>query len=213
VAALTCPLRDGLEVAEDQEGRIDRLTQAMKLAFDLGSRLVVVQPGPLVFDAKDPRFPVLADSLSALGRHGDRIGVRLALVTGFDAVESVMELVTRFDTGGLAVALDPGGLMAHGHDPYTRPESRERILGYLRATDAKKAGAGRLAKRVAAGRGDIDWLQIVASLEEVGYRGWLAVEGDSAADVTAGVAFFCDDSYSPGLARGVATIRRGSSRT
>src|SRR4051812_41802680 len=105
IAALTCPLRDGLEVAEDQEGRIDRLAQAMKLAFDLGSRVVVVQPGPLVTDVKDPRFPVLADSLSALGRHGDRIGVRLALVTGFDAVEEVMALVTRFDTGGLAVAL------------------------------------------------------------------------------------------------------------
>jgi sugar phosphate isomerase/epimerase len=189
VAALSCPLRDGLEVADDQEGRIDRLSEAMKLAFDLGCRLVVVQPGPLVTDVKDPRFPVLADSLSALGRHGDRIGVRLALATGFDSAETVMAMLTRFDTGGLAVAFDPGSLMAHGHDPYAAIRIVGSHLAYVRASDAKKAGAGRLAKRVPVGRGDLDWLQLTANFEEVDYRGWLTVDGESAAELAAGVGF------------------------
>jgi sugar phosphate isomerase/epimerase len=189
VAALSCPLRDGLEVAEDQEGRIDRLSQAMKLAFDLGCRLVVVQPGPLVTDVKDPRFPVLADSLSALGRHGDRIGVRLALATGFDSAQTVVELLTRFETGGLAVAFDPGSLMAHGHDPYAAIPLLRTHLAYVRATDAKKAGAGRLARRVPVGRGDLDWLQIAAHFEEIDYRGWVTIEGETAAEMPAGVAF------------------------
>jgi sugar phosphate isomerase/epimerase len=189
VAALSCPLRDGLEVAEDQEGRIDRLSQAMKLAFDLGSRLVVVQPGPLVTDVKDPRFPVLADSLTALGRHGDRIGVRLALATGYDSAETVVSLLSRFETGGLAVAFDPGSLMAHGHDPYAALPILRNHLAYVKATDAKKAGAGRLAKRVAVGHGDLDWLQLTANFEEIDYRGWLTVDGDTAAELAAGVGF------------------------
>ena len=189
VAALSCPLRDGLEVAEDQEGRIDRLSQAMKLAVDLGCKIVVVQPGPLVADVKDPRFPVLADSLSALGRLGDRIGVRLALATGFDSAETIVTLLTRFDTAGLAVAFDPGGLLAHGHDPYAALRTLRTHLAYVRASDAKKAGAGRLARRVPVGRGDLDWLQLTANLEEVDYRDWVTVDGDTAAELAGGVAF------------------------
>ncbi|HEX3313977.1 MAG TPA: sugar phosphate isomerase/epimerase family protein [Gemmataceae bacterium] len=188
-AALSCPLRDGLEVADDQEGRIERLSQAMKLAVDLGCTIVVVQPGPLVTDVKDPRFAVLADSLATLGRHGDRIGVRLALTTGFDSAETVMTLLTRFDTGGLAVAVDPGGLMAHGHDPYASLRTVRSRLAYVRASDAKKAGAGRLARRVPVGRGDLDWLQLAANMEEVDYRGWITVDGESATEASAGVAF------------------------
>ena len=189
VAALSCPLRDGLEVADDQEGRIERLSQAMKLAVDLGCKVVVVQPGPLVTDVKDPRFAVLADSLATLGRHGDRIGVRLALTTSFDSAETVMTLLTRFDTAGLAVAFDPGSLLAHGHDPYAALRTVRTHLAYVRASDAKKAGAGRLARSVPVGRGDLDWLQLTANMEEVDYRGWVTVEGETAAEVAAGVTF------------------------
>jgi L-ribulose-5-phosphate 3-epimerase len=189
VAALSCPLRDGLEVADDQEGRIDRLSEAMKLAVDLGCKIVLVQPGPLVTDVKDPRFPVLADSLTALGRHGDRIGVRLALATGFDSAETMMTLLTRFDTAGLGVAFDPGSLMAHGHDPYAALRIVRSHLAYVRASDAKKAGAGRLARRVPVGRGDLDWLQLAANMEEVDYRGWVTVDGETPAELPAGVAF------------------------
>jgi sugar phosphate isomerase/epimerase len=193
IAALSCPLRHGLESPENQDARIDRLRQAMTMAFELGSRLVVVQPGPLVLDPKDPRYPALAEALTALGQHGDRCGSRLALETGFDAPEAVAGLLARFDTGGLAVAFEPGNLMVHNHDPYEGVRQLRSQLAYVRASDARRAGAGRLARRVPIGHGDLDWLQLTAHFEEIEYRGWLTVEADpgpnAAAELSAGVAF------------------------
>ena len=193
IAALVCPLRHGLEVAENQDARIDRLRQAMSMAFDVGCRLVVIQPGPLVFDEKDTRYAVLADALAALGRHGDHVGARLAIETGFDSPEAVETLLARFDAGSLAVALNPGNLLAQGHDPYEAIRTLRSRLVYVRASDARRAGAGRLGRRMPVGHGDLDWMQLTANFEEIEYRGWLTVEADAGpnalVELSAGVAF------------------------
>src|SRR5437016_5870902 len=45
LTALRCPLRRGLDVAENQEGRIDHVKNVLSLSYDLGPRIVVVQAG------------------------------------------------------------------------------------------------------------------------------------------------------------------------
>ena len=44
----------------------------------------------------------------------------------------------------------------------------------------------RLA-RVPVGHGDLDWMQLLATFEEVEYRGYLTVTGDDAAELGAGL--------------------------
>ncbi|HEY1861552.1 MAG TPA: TIM barrel protein, partial [Gemmataceae bacterium] len=55
LTALGCPLRHGLDVPENQQGRIDRVRKVLSLSFDLGPRVVVIQPGRIVEEEKDPR--------------------------------------------------------------------------------------------------------------------------------------------------------------
>src|SRR5437764_9624526 len=43
LAAVGCPLRRGLDVAEDQQPRLERIRQAMTMSYDLGARIAVVQ--------------------------------------------------------------------------------------------------------------------------------------------------------------------------
>src|SRR5205814_3391500 len=83
LTALNCPLRRGLDVAENQEGRLDHVKNVMTLAFDLGPRLVIVQAGrgPDPDAPDDPRGRLLTEALQALGGHGDRTGTTLALET------------------------------------------------------------------------------------------------------------------------------------
>ena len=45
LTALGCPLRHGLDVARDQEARIEHVRKALSLSFDLGPRVVLVQAG------------------------------------------------------------------------------------------------------------------------------------------------------------------------
>jgi sugar phosphate isomerase/epimerase len=191
-AALRCPLRRGLDEAENQEARIDHVKEVMSLSFDLGPRPVVVEAGrPAEGDeAAAARF---REALDALVRHGDRVGAILALETGPESGEAFRALLDKFDTGSLAVNYDPASLLMHGHSPYEGARTLHGRIAQVVGRDARRAGASRAAQEVPLGHGDIDWLFFMGVLEEIGYHGWVTVsrEGGSnrRADVAAGVAF------------------------
>jgi sugar phosphate isomerase/epimerase len=194
LAALGCPLRRGLDVAEDQQPRLEHVRRVMSLAFDLGARVAIVQAGQVPDEEKErERFERMTESLRVLGAHGDRVGVVLALETGLESGEVLAAFLSRFDTGGLGANLDPGNLLTHGFDPLAAARALNRRIAHVHAKDARLASASRAAQEVPLGHGDVDWMEFVAVLEEVEYRSWLTVEretGDSrAADVANGVAF------------------------
>jgi L-ribulose-5-phosphate 3-epimerase len=193
LTALGCPLRRGLDVAEDQQPRIDRLRQVMTLSFDLGARVTIVQAGQVPEDPAEPRAALLREALLALGHHGDRTGTTLALETGLESGAVLRQFLDRLDTGGLGVNLDPANLLMHGFDPYESVRALRGKIAHTHAKDARKVSASRGAQEVALGHGDIDWMEYLGVLEEVEYRGWLTIEREVSdnrvADVAAAVAF------------------------
>jgi sugar phosphate isomerase/epimerase len=193
LTALGCPLRHGLDCAENQEGRIDHVKKVLSLSSDLGPRLAIVQAGRIPADAEAPAYLWLSDALLALGQYGDRVGTTLALETGLEAGDVLRQFLGHFDTGGLGVNLDPANLLMHGFDSV---ESTRALLGWVRhlhAKDARQASASQSAQEVPLGHGDIDWMGFLGLLEEIEYRGWITIERESGpnrlSDVAAGVAF------------------------
>jgi sugar phosphate isomerase/epimerase len=193
LTALGCPLRHGLDVAQDQEPRIEHVRKVMTLSYDLGARVTVVQAGQVPADDKDPRAALLSEALLALGQHGDRVGVVLALETGLESGEVLRRFLDRFDTGSLGANLDPGNLLVHGFDPYAAARALHDKIVHVHARDARVAAASRAAQEVPLGHGDVDWMQFLSILEEVGYHGWLTIVRESGtnrvAEVAAAVGF------------------------
>jgi sugar phosphate isomerase/epimerase len=193
LTALGCPLRRGLGVAQAQQLRIEHVCKVMTLAYELGARVVIVEPGPVPDDPKAAEAALLNDALLALGSHGDRTGVTLALETGLESGEVLARYLASFDTGGLGANFDPGNLLMHGFDPVASARALGGKIVHVHAKDARKASASRAAQEVMLGAGDIDWMQLLGVLEEIEYRGWLTLEregGDQkGADIAAGVAF------------------------
>jgi L-ribulose-5-phosphate 3-epimerase len=193
LTALRCPLRRGLDVAENQEARLDHVKKVLSLSFDLGARIVVVQAGKVPENDDDPRASLLKDVLSALAAHGDRVGATLALETGLESGETLARYLARFDTGSLAVNFDPANLVLNGFNPYESARALAGRIVHVHAKDARRAGANRAAQEVPLGHGDLDWMLLVNILEEIEYHGWLTVQRDSGVhrrqDVAAGVAF------------------------
>jgi len=193
LTALGCPLRHGLDVALDQEARIEHVRKVMSLSFDLGPRITLVQAGRVPDDAEPAGAPRLSEALLALGHHGDRVGVVLALDTGLESGEALQKFLARFDTGGLGVNLDPANLLLGGFDPYESARALAGRVVHAHARDARAAGTRRTAQEVPVGHGDIDWLRYLSLLEEMDYRGWLTVVREAGdrrlADLADGVAF------------------------
>jgi L-ribulose-5-phosphate 3-epimerase len=193
LTALGCPLRQGLDVPQGQEERIDQLRLAMVLSFELGPRLVIFEAGRVLEDAKDPRRVLMQEALLSLGQHGDRVGAVLALETGLESGEVLRKFLDSFDTGGLAVNLDPANLMMHGFNLYEAARVLRDKIAHTHAKDARRSGTSHTAQEVPLGHGDLEWMQYLAVLEEVEYFGWLTIERDSGerrlADVSEGVTF------------------------
>jgi L-ribulose-5-phosphate 3-epimerase len=176
LTALGCPLRHGLDVAQDQEQRLEHVREVMSLSYDLGARVAIVEAGQIPTDANDPRLGLLSEALRALGQHGDRTGTVLALETGLESGAVLRGFLDRFDTAGLGVNLDPANLLAHGFDPYASAQALHGKIVHVHAKDARQSSSSRTAQEVPLGHGDIDWMQFLGVLEEVGYRGWVTIE-------------------------------------
>ena len=192
--ALFCPLRYGLGVAEGQMERIDILRQCLTMSADLGARLVVIQAGPIPADEAAPEHRRLVEALADLGSHGDRTGTVLALETGLESGATLADLLGRFDSAGLGACYDPANLLLNGFDPYESARALRGKVALCQAQDARRGSGSRAASAVPLGHGDLDWLQILAGLEEIEFRGWLTVkrEGEGAnnlAEVAAGLLF------------------------
>jgi L-ribulose-5-phosphate 3-epimerase len=188
LAAVFCPLRRGLDVVENQQPRVEFVKQVMSLAFDLGPRLVIVQPGRLPQKDDEPLGPLMRDALDSLGRHGDRIGTRLALDTGAEDGAAMAAYLDHFDCGSLAANFNPANLLISGHNPYEAARALGGRIAHAHAEDARTVSPNRL-QRVPLGHGDVDWVQLLATLEEVEYRGYLTVNGNDPAELSTGLQF------------------------
>jgi sugar phosphate isomerase/epimerase len=193
LTAVGCPLRRGLDSAENQQPRLEHVRKVMSLSYDLGPRTVVVEAGRIPEKEDTPEARRLRESLLSLSQHGDRTGTTLALETGLESGEVMRDYLARFDTGSLKVNLDPANLLLHGFDPYESARALHAQIAHSHAKDARKASTSRAAQEVPLGAGDIDWIRYLGVLEEVEYRGWLTVERESGedrvGDVASGVAF------------------------
>jgi len=188
VAAVSCPLRHGLGVAENLDPRLEQIRQTMALAFELGPRLVLIQAGSLPEKDDDPRFPLMKEALNDLGRHGDRTGTRVALDTGLDDPSLLNSFLDRLDSGSLAVNYNPANLVIGGFNPYEAAKALHRRIAYVQAQDARRVSPNRMAT-VPLGHGDLDWLQLLASFEEIEYRGYVTIVGEDGPELASGVKF------------------------
>jgi L-ribulose-5-phosphate 3-epimerase len=193
LTALNCPLRHGLDVAENQEARLQHVRNTLDLAFELGPRIAIVQCPRIPEDAAAPRAQLLREALLDLGRHADRCGSSLALEVGFDPAEKVRDYLDTFDVGGLGVNFDPANFLLHGHDPAKNVLPLKGKVLHAHARDARVNSVSQGAAEVPLGAGDVEWLGLIGTLTAIEYRGWVVVERETGenklADVAAGVAF------------------------
>lgn len=189
LTALGCPLRQNLDDPQGLQERLDFVRAVMELAFEMGPRLVVLHAGTIPEKADESP---LYEALLSLAQHGDRVGAVVALETGTEPAETLSTFLGRFDTGSLGVNFDPANLFLRGFDPVAGAKALHRRIVHAHAKDARTTTANRLAQEVPLGHGDLDWMLILATLEEVEFHGWMVVEQEvrpNLADVAAGVGF------------------------
>lgn len=188
VSAVSYRTRRGYDAPVELEPRIAGTKAAMELAHQLGATVVVNHVGRVPADKGSEAWRLLVDVLDELGRHGNRVGARLAAETGSESGEDLARLLAALPEGALAVDLNPGNLLVHGFSPREAVDLLGPAILHVHATDAfREPGAGR-GTRAPLGEGTADYPALLGALEQHDYRGYFTVAHPTADDPIQAVA-------------------------
>ncbi len=150
------------------------------------------QPNPFSFAtpstsaATSPaaEFSVLCEILNDLAQHGNHVGCVLNLQLASYDQRLIKRLLSEVRTGPLNIVLDPATAVMTGAIVTDTYRDLYQHVGYVRARDAVRDidGAG---VEVSVGDGVVDWVELLPTLVEADYKGWVCVErtgGDARAD-------------------------------
>jgi sugar phosphate isomerase/epimerase len=170
IASLDFPLRRGLFDPDRLDARIAALKQAMDFASLFRCRVVTVGLGRLPGDSEGPQDLPLA-VLSDLARHGNHVGVTLALGPGGEAPAALLELLRQVTAGPLGINFDPASVVSSGRSPVEVVAEWGTLLNHVMVRDATRAGT-----EVPVGRGEVAWDELLAVVHELDFRGWFCID-------------------------------------
>ncbi len=183
LVALSLPTRRGFDTTDQLEERIRRADGAFALAYELGTKLVLVRAGHVPSEEEPQQRAALTTALAELGQRADHRGIRLTLETGTEPGEQLKTFLDALGIVSLAASIDPSSLLRAGLDPVTTIHELGSWVAHAYA--AGTPGPGTTASHPRGfgfAPGVLDWEAYLGALEEIGYRGFLTVWPDPAAD-------------------------------
>lgn len=183
VSAVTFRTRRGYQVQDDLERRVAATQQALKMAYELGSNVVINHIGR-VPEKGTTAWTIMVEALTDIGRHGQRVGATLAAETGTESGEELAGLIAALPPASLGVDLNPASLIINGHAPRDAAKALGEHVLHVHATDGTRDLAHGRGIEVQLGRGLAEFPELLGILEEHHYRGYITIErrqGENAA--------------------------------
>jgi sugar phosphate isomerase/epimerase len=187
VSCLAYRTRRGYGAADDLEARIDATKRALRLAYDLGTNVVVNHIGRVTSDQDASVTSTMVAALSDIGSYGQRVGATLAAETGTESGADLANFIARLPPGSIGVDLNPAELVLHGHSTADAAKALGSHVVHVHARDATRDLQLGRGVEVPLGRGSAELPELLAILEEHQYRGYITVERRDAADPLAEV--------------------------
>ena len=171
VPTVTFPTRRPLYDNEHLDERVAALRQAMEFGWKLGARVLTARIGRLPA-AETREHSQLIEVLADLASAGNHIGVTLAITPTQESPTELKTLLDSIKTGPLGLELDPGGAIMAGHKPPEFVRALHDRLLHVQVRDGLRTtdGAGVESE---VGRGQVDWPELLALLQEAAYPGWM----------------------------------------
>lgn len=137
------------------------------------------------------QFDTLCGIVNDLAAHGSHHGAVLQLQLASYDLPRVSRLLNRISAGPVSLVFDSATCIMTGKSPVPLFRELYKQIGYVRARDAQKDVDGG-GIEMPLGDGGVDWTELMPTLVEAEFPGWVCVErtgGDQRnEDVRSGVA-------------------------
>lgn len=168
------PLRRPLADPADLDLRVDSLKKAMSLAALFQVRVLTFRTGPIPASDESKPFIEFRQILEDLALHGNHIGVVPALTPAGETPEQLKRLLEEIKTGFVGIDCDPALNLATKQRTTEILRSLHDRIAHVQIRDALRDLDGQVREMV-VGRGEVDWTEIIPTLQEIEYRGWLTI--------------------------------------
>ena len=176
VSCLSFRTRRGYHVGEDLDRRIEATKQALKLAYELGTNVVVNSVGRVPDKDDAAGWNNMVQALTDIGRYGQRIGATLAAETGTETGAELLRLIQALPDASLGIDLNPANLIVNNQSPREAVQALGPHILHVHANDGTRDLAQGRAVEVPLGRGSAEFPELLATLEEHQYHGYITVE-------------------------------------
>ena len=174
VASATFPLRRPLYDPLEIDGRVNAVKEAVRLCGRLKCRVLTLRVGRLPEEQEMDARARLLGALSDLARLGAREGVTPAISTSGDGPADLSALIDSIKDGPVGIDLDPAGCVSGQLNPADVLKALHQSVVHVQARDAvRDLEAG--VREVPLGRGETPWEEVIATLADIRYRGWVTV--------------------------------------
>jgi L-ribulose-5-phosphate 3-epimerase len=187
----------GFSRANDNEWKIKKSKEILKLAKDLESNVVTTHVGVIPEDESAPAGKAIKEACEELGKEADNLEASFAIETGPEKAEILKSFLDGLKSSGVKVNYDPANLvMVTGDDPVRGVKTLKDYIVHTHAKDGIRVketdpaviynyfadgGIGDLRledyfKEVPLGEGEVDFDGYIAALREICYNGYLTME-------------------------------------
>ncbi len=175
VSSLRFQTRRGYDHVEDLDRRVDATKETMKLAYRLGTSVVVNAIGHVPHEQSDPRWVTLQQVMNDLGRYGAKVGAFLCAETGSEDGKTLSELLNSQEDAFVGGAFNPGHLVINRFSAAeAMDELKDRIQIVYAVDGVLDLAAGR-GIATPLGLGSVDFPELLGKLEDQHYRGRFVV--------------------------------------
>jgi len=182
IASLSFPTRRSFYDEEQLDARVAAAKRTLELAWQLRTRVVTARVGKIP-EKESKSYRLLQDVLGDLAKHANQVGATLAITPTHESPQALAELVDSVKTGPLGIDFDTAAFVMSGYDPAQALRIVHALTIHVTARDAiRDVDAGGI--EVALGRGEVEWVELLPLLDEIGYTGWVTVnrtQGDDRA--------------------------------
>lgn len=153
----------------------------VKLAKQLGLRLVTFHAGFLPHEETDPAFDKLLGRIRAVADLFAAEGIDLGLETGQETAETLRLFLEKLDRRNVGVNFDPANMILYDKgDPI---EALRLLSPWLKQCHIKDANRTRVpgtwGEEVVVGTGQVNWPAFFGVLRDRGFNGYLAIEREA----------------------------------
>ena len=172
IAPAHFPTKRALYATEQLDARIAAVRDAMTFASQLKTQVLTLRLGPLPAEADEKEAKTLIEVLNDLARHGNHVGVTLAIAPSGEPAAAYAKLLAQVTTGPIGIDFDPSSFVCAGRKVSEAFRELYTLVVHVQARDGVRDLDG-LGAETAVGQGQVNWAELLALLYESGYRGWV----------------------------------------